>query len=107
VDVGAGADYFLPTFDGDSIFNWFSHMGTTTLQGRARWEASRRLSIGATGGVRRFDASSGTLVDVLGSIDGLYRSPSQTASLRAMDEPGDRGRRRGVDVGTRRLFVGA
>jgi hypothetical protein len=106
-DFGADVGYFLPTFDGDSIFNWFSHMATTTLTGRARWQATRRLSFGATGGIRRFQTSGeSTLFDGLGSVDGLYRSPTETAILRAMDEHGERGWRRGADLSLRRLFVG-
>jgi hypothetical protein len=107
LDLSADVGYFLPTFDGDSIFNWFEHMGTTTLDGRVRWQTTHRLSFGATGGVRRFDTSgANTLTDVLGSVDGLYRSPTQTGRLRAMDEHGDRGRRRGGDASLTRLFVG-
>jgi hypothetical protein len=104
---GADVGYFLPTFDGDSIFNWFSHMATTTLTGRARWQTTRRISFGATGGIRRFQATgASTMVDVLASLDGMYRSPTETAQLRAMDEHGERGWRRGADVSLRRLFVG-
>jgi hypothetical protein len=107
LELGADAAYFLPTFDGDSIFNWFTHMSTATLDGRVRWQTTRRISFGATGGVRRFGAEgAGALHDVLGSIDGLYRSPTETATLRAMDEHGERGRRRGGDVSLRRLFAG-
>ena len=107
LELCADVGYFLPTFDGDSIWNWFEHMATTTLDGRVRWQTTHRLSFGATGGVRRFDASgSSTLFDVLGSIDGLYRSATETARLRAMDEHGERGRRRGADASLTRLFVG-
>lgn len=105
LDVGVDAEYFLPTFDGDSIFNWFSHLGTTTLEGRARWNATRRIAVSGTGGIRTFAAEgAGTLVDVLAAIDGTYRSPSEALSLRAMDEHGDRGRRRGGDAALRRFF---
>jgi hypothetical protein len=104
IDLGVDGEYFLPTFDGDSIFNWFSHFGTTTLTARARWDASRHVSFGGSGGVRRFSASGNTLSDVLGSLDGVYRSPDLTVSLRGMDEQGERGLRRGGDVSTKRLF---
>jgi hypothetical protein len=105
--LSADLGYFLPTFDGDSIFNWFSHMGTTTLDGRVRWQTTRRLAFTASGGLRRFE-SSGTspLFDLLGSVDGLYRSPTHVARLRAMDEHGDRGHRRGGDAAFTRFFVG-
>lgn len=106
LDLSADVGYFLPTFDGDSIFNWFSHMGTTTLDGRARWQTTRRLSFTASGGLRRFETSeSTTLFDVLGSVDGLYRSPKDMARLRAMDEHGERGHRRGADASFTRYFV--
>jgi hypothetical protein len=105
IDLGVDGGYFLPTFDGDSIFNWFSHFGTTTLTARARWDASRRISFGGSGGVRRFSTEgANTLSDVLASVDGRYRSPDLALSLRAMDEHGERGLRRGADVSTRRSF---
>lgn len=107
LDLAADVGYFLPTFDGDSIFNWFEHMATTTLDGRVRWQTTRRLSFSATGGVRRFDTSGApTMIDVLGSLDALYRGPSELARLRAMDEHGDRGMRRGGDASLTRFFVG-
>jgi hypothetical protein len=107
VDVGVDAGYFLPTFDGDSIWNWFAHMGTTTVEGRARWANTRHLAFSVTGGVRRFDTEgAAALADILGSIDATYRSPDEAASLRLMNESGERGRRRGGDAATRRFFVG-
>jgi hypothetical protein len=81
-------------------------MGTTTLDGRARWQTTRRLSFTASGGVRRFETGgTSPLFDVLGSVDGLYRSPTHVARLRAMDEHGDRGHRRGGDASFTRSFV--
>lgn len=108
LEVGADYDYFLPTFDGDSIWNWFAHGGTTTLTGRAHWNATRRWSVAGTFGGRRFDASSagGALWDLLGTLTSAYRYPSGTATLRLTNQQGERGHVRGADLGTRREFVG-
>ncbi len=46
--VGADLEYYLPTFDGDSIWNWFAHRGMTTLRGRASFQATRRLDAALT-----------------------------------------------------------
>jgi len=106
IDLGVDGQYFLPTFDGDSIFNWFSHYGTTTFTGRVRWDATRRFSVGGSGGIRRFSADQGSpLVDALASLNGTYRAPDLLVTLRAMDEQGERGRRVGGDVTTRRTFL--
>jgi hypothetical protein len=52
VTVGADADYFVPTFDADSIWNWFTRYPITTLTGRAALDVSERFDIAASGGVR-------------------------------------------------------
>ncbi len=52
VTLGADADYFVPTFDGDSIFNWFTHGPITTLTGRVAIRATKRFDITASGGAR-------------------------------------------------------
>jgi hypothetical protein len=63
VTVGADADYFVPTFDGDSIWNWFTHGPITTLTGRVAIRATKRLNVTASGGARLWwtegDASPG------------------------------------------------
>jgi hypothetical protein len=52
VTVGADADYFVPTFDADSIFNWFTHGPITTLSGRVALRPGKRLDLSASGGAR-------------------------------------------------------
>ncbi|HEX2672986.1 MAG TPA: hypothetical protein VHM25_19030, partial [Polyangiaceae bacterium] len=52
--IGASVDYFLPTFDADSIFNWFAHRGTTSGTLRADLAFSRQVELAASGGVRMF-----------------------------------------------------
>ncbi len=52
VTAGADADYFVPTFDGDSIWNWFTHAPVSTLTGRVAVDVTRALDVAASGGVR-------------------------------------------------------
>lgn len=48
--LSADYDYYVPTFDGDSIWNFFLAMPMNDLGLRAAWEATDRLAI--TGGLR-------------------------------------------------------
>jgi hypothetical protein len=136
VTLGADFDYFRPTFDGDSIFNWFTQTPITTLTGRGGWQVSDRLDLAVNGGVRWWSTDDdpeapktvppgdagrvgdqgvlsdpkadggGRLTDVLGSAYGRYRWSTGKATLRGVFEVGDRGRREGVDVGGERYFEG-
>lgn len=107
IDVGADLDYFLPTFDGDSIFNWFAHGGTTSAAARARWDATRRISVSGSVGGRHFDTVSGQEArwDVLGTLTGGYRYQDGTFTLRASNEQGSRGHVRGADLYALRRFA--
>ena len=50
--IGADVEYYLPTFDADSIWNWFAHGANTTIQGRAAVRFTRKLDVSAQGGAR-------------------------------------------------------
>lgn len=52
VTVGADVDYFVPTFDADSIWNWFTRSPNTTITGRAAFRFHKRFEITASTGVR-------------------------------------------------------
>jgi hypothetical protein len=52
VTIGADADYFVPTFDADSIWNWFTHGPITTVSGRIAVKATKHFDITASGGTR-------------------------------------------------------
>ncbi len=122
VVFGGNLEYFLPTFDADSIFNWFAHRGTTTLTGRADVAFSRRFEIAASGGVKRFEtegatdtyASSanpnldtiGKTYDYLGTLGGRYRFWDSSIALNTMAESGGAGHRYGGDVTGRKRFEG-
>lgn len=50
--IGADVDYFVPTFDADSIFNWFTHSPMTSVTARISATPSRKFDFSASGGVR-------------------------------------------------------
>lgn len=52
VTIGAEADYFVPTFDADSIWNWFTHGPITTATARVAVRFSKRFDMSASGGAR-------------------------------------------------------
>jgi hypothetical protein len=52
VTVGIDADHYNPTFDADSIFNWFTHNPTTTATGRVEARFTKHIDMSAQGGVR-------------------------------------------------------
>ena len=118
VTLGADYEYYLPTFDGDSIFNWFSHAAQKSVTGRADVRFSRRLDMALTGGVRLFEISddprafavpgqtqvSEQEVDLISSLGGGYRWNDGSVSARGVWETGERGHRAGGDVTTRKTY---
>jgi len=118
VTLGADYEYFVPTFDGDSIFNWFERAAQTSLTGRADVRFSRRLDAALRGGVRIFEsledpqelaatgqaAPATTDLDVIGSLGGGYRWNDGSVSARTVLETGDRGHRAGGDVTTKKTY---
>ncbi|HEX6765718.1 MAG TPA: hypothetical protein VF103_09580 [Polyangiaceae bacterium] len=118
VTLGADYDYFLPIFDGDSIWNWFSHAAQRSATGRADVRVSRRLDASATGGIRVFETRGDSVdwaandeavaatreVDFIGSLGGGYRWNDGSVSTRGVLETGERGHRVGGDVTTRKTY---
>jgi len=120
--VGASLDYFLPTFDGDSIFNWFTHRGTTSGTLRADLTFSRAFEVAASGGVRMFTtegdpvtyaasnspdlSKNGRTFDYLGTFGGRYRFWDGSVALNTMAEAGEAGHRYGGDISGRKQFDG-
>jgi hypothetical protein len=52
VTVGADFDYFLPTFDADSIWNWFTKSPVMSATGRFAVSHGKRWDVSGSGGVR-------------------------------------------------------
>jgi hypothetical protein len=120
--VGADFDYFRPTFDGDSIFTFFTHNPMTTWSGRVAWDPVAAIDVALSGGARSFftDGDPATFVssasgspresvartDVLGDLSGRYRFSNATVRARGTFEHGDGARRRGGDLYGERRWLG-
>lgn len=107
VTVGADVDRIVPSFDGDSIWNWFAAEPTTTLIGRVDLDVSRAFRVGTSGGVRWVDLGESSdavddapsrAVDLLGRLSARHRWRDGTLGLGGMIDRGERGGREGVDV---------
>ncbi len=119
VTVGADWEYYLPTFDGDSIFNWFAHRGMTTLRARASVAFSRRLDASISGGVRRFTTEgdpetyaqnpdvdrNGYELDPFATLGARYRWTDGSVAFDGRGNWGERGHRTGGDLTTRKYFA--
>lgn len=119
LSLGLDYDYFLPIFDADSIWNFFSHQGTSTASSRAEVRWSRQLDFVLRSGVRRYvtegdpgsyartGAREGAgLMDVLGTAEGRRRWSSGSVGVRTSAEAGQRGHRYGGDVTLRQRYDG-
>ncbi len=125
VTVGADYDYYLPTFDGDSIFNWFVHNGMQRATARANWRVSRRLVASASGGVEAFSTGGNpdsypaaatatqpvqtqksSLLDGIARVGGGYRWSDGGLDLRSLLETGQTGHQTGADITTKQRFLG-
>ncbi len=54
--IGADVDYFVPTFDADSIWNWFTRSPVTSITGRASIRFTKRFDATMSGGARLWSA---------------------------------------------------
>lgn len=114
VTVGADVDYYVPTFDADSIWNWFTRRPITTATGRTAIRLSRRADVAATGGARLWSAEGDpdsraetATLDVLGDLSGRYRFGSGDVGARGTLQTGARGHRAGGELsGEKRLDGG-
>jgi hypothetical protein len=122
--IGGDLDYYYPTFDGDSIFNVFTHRGMTTATGRLGYLPRGAFSATAAGGARWYatsgdprsygseqvegSASRETQVhpDFIAQLGARLRQGPSTISLDASAQKGDSGHRIGGDLSTRRFYQG-
>jgi hypothetical protein len=118
LSLGAELDRTRPSFDGDSIFNWFTQGPTTRFLGRFDYTPWKRLRTSASWGVRwfetegdpyafdgdrRVDRNEATLV---GSLAGVLALDLTELSLSAIAEAGDRGHLSGADLRVERSLGG-
>jgi hypothetical protein len=118
ITLGASFDRYTPTFDGDSIFNWFSHSPTTSALGRADIRFSRRFGATLSSGVRWFEtegepttyaerprpSKTGRLYDLSLDAGARYDLGASSLAVRGGGEAGERGHRWGADITGRRRF---
>jgi hypothetical protein len=120
--AGIDLDYFRPTFDGDSIFTFFTHNPMTTVSGRVAWDSAEALDVALSGGARGFytdgDPAYATLrdegasrepvarTDVLGDLSARLRLPATTFRARGTVQAGEGGHRGGGDLSGERRFMG-
>jgi hypothetical protein len=125
ITLSGDYDYFRPTFDGDSIFNFFTHNAMKTLTGRLAVDVTEGVDVAASGGIRTYtttgtpgvdlvaDSTTGVLgptqatqQDILANLAGRYRFDSGLLGVRGMSETGDRGRRQGGELQGEHSFLG-
>jgi hypothetical protein len=122
ITLGASFDRYTPTFDGDSIFNWFAHSPTTSALVRGDVHFSRRFQANLSGGVRWFETegSPATYSAVPPPeqpplrVDRLFDFSADAGlrcdlgrdnlAFRGAAEAGQRGRRVGGDVTGKHYF---
>ncbi len=116
--AGLDHEYYLPTFDADSIFNFFSHSAQTTERARLSVSFSRRLDAAASAGVRAFstqgnvdtyartgDRSPSAQYDLFATLGGRYRWNDGSVRLDLLADGGAYGHRTGGDLSTRKTFA--
>lgn len=118
LSLGAELDRTRPSFDGDSIFNWFTHGPTTRFLGHFAYAPEKRLRASASWGVRWFETEGDPIafdgkrtVDendatLVGSAAGTLDLELTELSLSAVAEAGDRGHLTGADLRVERSLGG-
>jgi hypothetical protein len=117
--VGGSFERRRPSFDADSIFNFFTQAATSRLRNHLDF-STRRLDVSFSYGVRWFETEGNPYAtpatnDRATDLDGLNLSASISTRLRyaltqltlaAQAEAGERGHIYGSDLGVRRSFSG-
>ncbi len=132
VTVSADYDYYVPSFDGDSIWNFFAGEPTNDIGLRGNVEVNDRLSIAGGGHVRimnvqtaPFDPTgspqyyspsplysmaatyfptNGHPFDEGANLSARWRTGETTIALRGAGDFGDEGNRVGADVNAEHVF---
>jgi hypothetical protein len=117
--LGLEHEYYLPTFDADSIFNFFTHSAQTTERARASFVFSRRFDVAGGTGIRSFstegdpesyaatgDRGTSPLAhDLFATLGGRYRFNTGSTRLELLADGGAYGHRVGGDLTTRKTFA--
>lgn len=124
LSVGFDVDHLVPSYDADSIFNWFWHGANTRALGRLSFAPSQILQTALGWGFRFFqtngdpslpaapdgapERSSRTLrhTEVLLNASAHARFASTSLSLSGIAEHGETGHRGGADLSVTRTYLG-
>ena len=128
VVVSADYDYYVPSFDGDSIWNFFAGEPHNDVGLRANVDVNDRISVSGGGQVKIFDVQTSPLNDTGAfgyaqqlhtgalypsnghpfdegfNVGARYRTGLTTLALRGAGNFGDEGDRVGADVSAQRVF---
>jgi hypothetical protein len=93
VTVSADYDYYVPSFDGDSIWNFFATEPTNDLGLRANVDVNDRLSIAGGGHVRIFSVQTAefTSTNALATPSPYYTAASMLSYFPTNGHPFDEG----------------
>lgn len=80
VSFGLDADFFVPTFDADSIWNWFTHNAVSTFLGRVAVKPIDEFEVTASGGVRLWMADGDPETYAAGQCASLSSDPNVIAN---------------------------
>lgn len=81
VTVGADIDYFEPTFDADSIWNWFTKSPVMTITGRIAVDFTKEFDIAGSGGARLWQAEGDPDAFGAGQCDAMYGMATPDSEL--------------------------
>jgi hypothetical protein len=120
VTLGGEYEYFRPSFDGDSIFNYFAHSSMRTISGRLAIDPTDQIALAGSGGIRSFTTDGDpnnyyvnfqpvrgqvSVNDVLANVAGRFGYSTGLFGLRGLSETGERGHRQGGDLYTEQYFL--
>jgi hypothetical protein len=127
VIVSLDYDYFQPTYDGDSIWNFFAIYPMNDVGTRLLWDITPKLSVAVGGHVRAFQDQAQTIDNLPtpsrnpqsdpiqgpvpqyvfnggGTVSARYRRRDTQLNVNGVVNVGDQGDRVGGDVSGERLF---
>ena len=131
VTLSADYDYYVPTFDADSIWSFFAGEPMNDLGLRATWDATDRLSVAGSGHVRIFNVqtapfnpgnggayspspnysvlgtyfpTNGHPFDEGGNLSARWKTGATTVTVRGSGNWGAEGDRVGADVSAQHVF---
>ncbi len=129
VTISADYDYYQPTFDADSIWNFFAAEPMNDVGLRANWDVTDRVSVAGGGHLRVYQVetqplsnsstyspypnyapgmdlfpTNGHPMDEGANLSARYRSGNTLATLRGAGNFGDAGDRVGADLAGQHVF---